>query len=198
MANCLLHCFSSVQGGRERDIEQARESESEREGLGLVIVWGEMSERGRVSLLLRLSGSSCCLLMIKSFPSFLTHKHICTPNTCSSRELGMESTLHKLEENKRGRVCLSCRPGHGWLFVLRADGRPVGSYCKLLCSLIPSCPSLSLTLSLTHSLWYMTSVYVKLDFSESRVTAGHMSPVFYTGFCKTQNLTTDSLSTDEF
>lgn len=183
-ANCLLHCFSSVPGKRER-----------RRGRGPVIVWGETSVRGRVSAFLRLSGSSCCLLMIKSFPSFLTQKHTCAPNTCSSGESGMESTLHKIKENKRRRVFLSVfqtRPR----MTLCSQGRRKTSWLLLQASLrlIPSCPSVSLFHSLTHSLWYMTSVYVKLHFSGSRVAAGHTSPVFYSGLCKIRNSTIDSLS----
>lgn len=140
-ANCLLHCFSSAKG----KIEKRRSCVS-------VIVWGETSERARVSAFLRLSGSSCCLLMIKSFPSFLTQKRTCTPNTCSSGESGMESTLHKIKDNKRKKKSLSVFQTRLRMILCSQDRRKT-SWLLLQASLLfNSLLSLCFSLTLTHSL----------------------------------------------
>lgn len=137
--------------------------------------------------------------MIKSFPSFLTQKHTCTPNTCSSGESGMESTLHKIKENKRRRVFLSVfqtRPR----MTLCSQGRRKTSWLLLQASscLIPSCPSVSLPHSLTLSLSLIYDICL-CEISFQWVPCGSRSfvSVFYSGLCKIRNLTIDSLSIHE-
>lgn len=98
MANCFLHCFSLVRGRREEGL------------LAGHCLRGHVSRESCFSVPASL-WLFLLLLMIKSFPSFPKQTHVRPSNTCGSGERGMRSTLQNIKENKRGRVCLSSRPG---------------------------------------------------------------------------------------